>query len=39
MKRLKFLDGLRGLMALNVVLCHFVCVYYPQMVKVEWVGG
>lgn len=29
--RLDFLDGLRGLAALNVVLNHFVCAYYPQM--------
>lgn len=28
---LYFLDGIRGLMALNVILCHFVVVYYPQM--------
>lgn len=26
-----YLDGMRGLMAINVVLCHFVCVFYPQM--------
>lgn len=36
MKHLKFLDGLRGLMALNVILCHFVCVYYPQMYIANW---
>ncbi|MBR0348170.1 MAG: acyltransferase [Clostridia bacterium] len=29
--KLHYLDGMRGLMAINVILCHFVCVYYPQM--------
>ena len=29
--KLYWLDGMRGLMAINVILCHFVCVYYPQM--------
>ncbi len=29
--RLEYLDGIRSLMAINVVLCHFVEVYYPQM--------
>lgn len=29
--KLYYLDGMRGLMAINVILCHFVCVYYPQM--------
>lgn len=28
---LYFLDGIRGFMALNVILCHFAVVYYPQM--------
>lgn len=33
MKREKVLclDGIRGLMAINVILCHFVVVYFPQM--------
>ncbi len=30
-RRLTHLEGMRALMALNVILCHFVCVYYPQM--------
>lgn len=30
-EKLPFLDGIRGCMALNVILCHFVCVYFPQM--------
>lgn len=30
-ERISFLDGMRGLMALNVVICHFVVGYYPQM--------
>jgi len=34
--KLEFLDGIRGLMAFNVVLCHFVCVYYPQMYYPEY---
>lgn len=29
--KMHYLDGMRGLMAINVILCHFVCVYYPQM--------
>ena len=29
--KLSYLEGMRALMALNVILCHFVCVYYPQM--------
>lgn len=32
-KRLNYLDGLRGIMSINVVLCHFVCGFYPQMYK------
>ncbi|MGN0443393.1 MAG: acyltransferase family protein [Acutalibacteraceae bacterium] len=32
-KRLDYLDGLRGIMSINVILCHFVCVFYPQMYK------
>ena len=30
-RKLTHLEGMRALMALNVLLCHFVCVYYPQM--------
>ncbi len=29
--KLKFLEGLRGIMAINVMLDHFAMVYYPQM--------
>ena len=29
--KLYYLEGMRGLMAFNVLLCHFVCVYFPQM--------
>ncbi len=29
--KFEFLDGLRGLMAINVIICHFICVYFPQM--------
>lgn len=29
------MDGLRGLMALNVIICHFVVGYYPQMYYLE----
>lgn len=30
-ERKKYLDGLRGVMAISVVTCHFICVYYPEM--------
>lgn len=30
-EKLAWLDAIRGLMALNVVLCHFADIYYPQM--------
>lgn len=30
-KRIKYLDGIRGLMAMNVVINHFIVVYYPEM--------
>ena len=30
-KNLLYLDGMRALMAINVILCHFVCVYFPEM--------
>ena len=29
--QIEFLDGIRGLMALNVIICHFVVIYIPQM--------
>lgn len=29
--KLTHLEGMRALMAINVLLCHFVCAYYPQM--------
>ncbi len=38
MKKLKYLDGIRGLMAINVLICHFICVYYPQMYQQSWIG-
>ncbi len=30
-EKLKYLDGLRGLMAINVIINHFIVFYYPQM--------
>ena len=30
-EKLHYLEGLRGIMAMNVILCHFICVYYPIM--------
>lgn len=30
-QKIEFLEGLRGLLALNVVINHFVVVFYPQM--------
>jgi len=33
-----YLEGMRALMAINVILCHFVCVYYPQMYFTEQSG-
>lgn len=41
-EKLKFLDGIRGIMALNVILNHLVVVYYPQMYYqpfAEKIGG
>ena len=29
--KIEFLEGLRGLLALNVVINHFIVVFYPQM--------
>lgn len=37
--KINFLDGLRGIMAINVVICHFVCVFYPQMYFKEYSDG
>ncbi|MBO5417826.1 MAG: acyltransferase [Clostridia bacterium] len=37
-KNLLYLDGMRALMAINVILCHFVCVYFPEMYFPEKVG-
>lgn len=31
MNRYLYFDGIRGIMAFNVLICHFVCVYYPEM--------
>lgn len=28
--RENYIEGIRGIMAINVLLCHFVCVYYPE---------
>lgn len=28
--KIEFLDSIRGLMAINVILCHFVIFYYPE---------
>jgi len=36
--KLSYLEGMRALMAFNVILCHFVCVYYPQMYFTEYSG-
>ena len=30
-ERFIFLDGIRGIMSINVVICHFIVVYYPAM--------
>ncbi len=41
-KKLSFFEGLRGLMAMNVVVNHFVVVFYPQMYfanYAESIGG
>ncbi|MBR5278308.1 MAG: acyltransferase [Clostridia bacterium] len=36
--KLVYLEGMRALMALNVIICHLVCVYYPQMYFAEYNG-
>ena len=33
---LPYLEGLRGVMAVNVILSHFVIVYYPEMYFPEY---
>lgn len=42
-RKIEFLDSLRGLAAFNVIICHFVVVYFPQMYYKEyadsWGGG
>ncbi len=35
-EKLKYLDGLRGLMAINVIINHFIVFYYPQMYYPEF---
>ena len=30
--RMLFLDGIRGIMAINVVLNHFIIVFFPDMI-------
>lgn len=37
--KLDYLEGMRALMAINVILCHFVCVYYPQMYFMNYKGN
>lgn len=39
MVRNKSLDGIRGLMAINVVICHFICAYYPEMYFIDSTAG
>lgn len=39
MTRDRSLDGIRGLMAINVVICHFICAFYPEMYFVEKMRG
>lgn len=36
--KLSYLEGMRALMVLNVILCHFVCVYYPEMYFTAYKG-
>lgn len=35
-RKIEFLDSLRGLAAFNVIICHFVVVYFPQMYYKEY---
>ena len=37
--KLSYLDGMRAFMAFNVILCHFVCVYYPEMYFSDFSGA
>lgn len=36
MKKIKFLDGLRGLMSINVVLNHLFVVFYPALLYINF---
>lgn len=37
--KLDYLDGMRGLMSINVILCHFVTIFFPQMYLAEHSKG
>ena len=34
--KIEFLEGLRGLFAINVIINHFIVVYYPQMYYLDF---
>lgn len=36
-KKFQYIEGIRGIMAINVLLCHFVCVYYPEAYFLDYV--
>ncbi len=37
-KRIPYFEGMRGLMAMLVVLCHFLCAYYPVARYTDFTG-
>ena len=37
-KRIPYFEGMRGLMAMLVVFCHFLCMYYPMARYTNFTG-
>lgn len=37
--KLQYLEGIRGVMAINVLVSHFIVVFYPQMYSAQYTSG